>query len=93
VKKSSEFLYHILNASSSSQGVTKYSISICSNSLVLKIKFPGVISFLKDLPTCAIPKGNFLLEVLATLTKSTNCHCAVSGLKYATEAESSVTQR
>ena len=35
----------------------KYSISICSNSLDRKIKFLGVISFLKALPICAIPNG------------------------------------
>ena len=33
-----------------SPGLQKNSISICSNSLILKMKFPGVISFLKALP-------------------------------------------
>ena len=41
-------------------GGTKYSISICSNSRVRKMKFPGVISLRNDLPTCAMPNGGFL---------------------------------
>ena len=58
---------------------TANSISICSNSRVLKVKFPGVISFLKDLPISQIPKGNFFLVLLTTLLKLTNNPCAVSG--------------
>ena len=45
-------------------GFVKNSNSICSNSLVLKMKLPGVISFLKDFPICPIPKGTFLRDVL-----------------------------
>ena len=47
------------------------------------MKFLGVISFLKALPICAIPKGNEL-EVESTMfLKLVNICCAVSGLKYA----------
>jgi len=59
----------------------KYSISICSNSSVRKTKLPGVISFLNDFLTCAMPNGNFLRMVVATLTKLMNMPCAVSGGK------------
>jgi hypothetical protein len=45
-----------------SSGGTKYSISICSNSRVRKMKFPGVISLRKLLPIWAIPNGGFLRE-------------------------------
>ena len=41
-------------------GGTKYSISICSNSRVRKMKLPGVISLRNDLPTWAMPNGGFL---------------------------------
>jgi hypothetical protein len=51
------------------------------NSLVLKMKLPGVISFLKLLPICPIPKGIFFLVVLWTFLKLTKIPCAVSGLK------------
>src|SRR5215204_5189804 len=72
------------NHSSSAPGSTKNSSSICSNSRVRKIKLPGVISFRKDLPICAIPKGTFTRLVCNTFLKLTNIPCAVSGLKYAT---------
>ena len=55
------------------------------------MKFPGVISFLYDLPTFAIPKGSFFLVALWTFLKLTNTPCAVSGLKYTKLFESSVT--
>ena len=45
---------------SSVPGSTKNSISICSNSRVRKMKFPGVISLRNDLPICAMPNGSFL---------------------------------
>ncbi len=44
-------------------GSIKYSISICSNSLDLKRKFRGAISFLKDFPIWAIPNGSFNLAL------------------------------
>ena len=47
-------------SSSSSPGLTKYSISICSNSRVRKMKLPGVISLRKLLPIWAMPNGGFL---------------------------------
>ncbi len=39
----------------------------------------GVISFLKALPICAIPKGGFLRAVVTTLAKFVNIPWAVSG--------------
>ncbi len=63
----------------------KYSISICSNSRVRKIKLPGVISLRKALPCCAIPNGNCLREVFNTFLNCTNIACAVSGRKYAVD--------
>ena len=56
--------------------------SICSNSRVRKVKFPGVISLRKDLPICPIPNGIFFLEVLCTFLKFTKIPCAVSGRRY-----------
>ncbi len=47
-------------------GLTKNSISICSNSRVRKMKFPGVISFLNDLPIWPMPNGTFRREVVST---------------------------
>ena len=70
------------NNSAASSGYVKYSHSICSNSLVRKIKFPGVISFRKALPIWQIAKGNFILEVLWTFMKFVKIPCAVSGRKY-----------
>jgi hypothetical protein len=69
--------------SSSVPGLTKNSISICSNSRVRKIKLPGVISLRKDLPCCAIPNGTFTRLVWNTFLKFTKIPCAVSGLRYA----------
>ena len=67
----------------------KYSISICSNSRVRKMKFPGVISLRNDLPICAIPNGSFLRATVCTSGKSTNIPCAVSGRRYVTPESSS----
>ena len=80
-----------LNHSISVPGLQKNSNSICSNSRILNRKFPGVISFLNDLPTWPIPIGSFLLVVLNTFLKFTNIPCAVSGLKYNSDFVSSVT--
>src|SRR5256885_2226145 len=66
-------------ASSSVPGFTKYSISICSNSRVRKMKLPGVISLRKDFPRCAIPNGSFLRDTAITWVKSTKMPWAVSG--------------
>ena len=63
----------------SSSGGTKYSISICSNSRVRKMKFPGVISLRNDFPICAMPNGGFLRVVVCTFWKLTKMPCAVSG--------------
>ena len=65
--------------SSSSPGLTKNSISICSNSRVRKMKLPGVISLRKLLPSWAMPNGGFLREAFMTLTKLRKMPCAVSG--------------
>ena len=45
------------NHASSSPGLTKNSISICSNSRVRNMKLPGVISLRNALPICAMPNG------------------------------------
>ena len=66
--------------SSSVPGSTKNSISICSNSRMRKMKFPGVISLRNALPIWAIPNGIFL-RWAADRAKSTNMPCAVSGRK------------
>jgi hypothetical protein len=50
-------IWNLTGPQSSSPSGMKYSISICSNSLDLKMKLRGVISFLKALPIWAIPKG------------------------------------
>lgn len=65
--------------SSSSPGLTKNSISICSNSRVRKMKLPGVISLRKLLPVWAMPNGGFLREVCWTALKLVKMPCAVSG--------------
>ena len=65
--------------SSSVPGATKYSISICSNSRVRKMKLPGVISLRKLLPICAMPNGGFLRALVITWVKFTKMPCAVSG--------------
>jgi len=59
----------------------KYSISICSSSRTLKIKFRGAISFLNALPICAIPNGSFILAFSWTSLKFVKISCAVSGLR------------
>ena len=64
---------------SSVPGSTKNSISICSNSRVRKMKFPGVISLRKDLPIWPMPNGGFLRDVVSTLLKFTKMPWAVSG--------------
>ena len=78
--------YHCVRASiqawcaaSSSPGRTKYSISICSNSRVRKVKLPGVISLRNALPICAMPNGSLRRMVSSTLPKLTKMPCAVSG--------------
>lgn len=50
----------------SSSGGMKYSISICSNSRLRKMKLRGVISLRNALPTCAMPKGTFTRAVATT---------------------------
>ena len=50
--------------SSSAPGLTKNSISICSNSRVRKMKLPGVISLRNDLPIWPMPNGSFLRLVV-----------------------------
>ena len=65
--------------SSSVPGSTKNSISICSNSRVRKMKFPGVISLRKDFPVCAMPNGGFLRAEFITFTKFKKMPWAVSG--------------
>src|SRR5438045_6733398 len=72
-----------------SSGGTKYSISIISNSRVRKTKLPGVISFRKDLPCWAMPKGGFFRVEFRTFRKLTNMPWAVSGRRYAVDASSS----
>ena len=80
---------HIWWAASSSPGRTKYSISICSNSRVRKVKLPGVISLRKALPIWAMPNGGFLRDVVCTDGKFTKMPWAVSGRRKATDASSS----
>ena len=79
------------NHSRSVSGLQKNSSSICSNSRTRKIKLPGVISFRKDLPTCATPNGSFLRVVLWIFWKLTKIPCAVSGRRYNSLLVSSVT--
>ena len=50
--------------SSSVPGLTKNSISICSNSRVRKMKLPGVISLRNDLPIWPMPNGDLLARGL-----------------------------
>ncbi len=72
-------LHQYSNHVGPSSGGTKYSISICSNSRVRKMKLPGVISLRNDLPTWAMPKGGFLRLACRTLAKFTKWPWAVSG--------------
>ena len=71
-----------------SAGGTKYSISICSNSRVRKMKLPGVISLRNDLPTCAIPNGGFLRANCRTFLKLRKIPWAVSGRRKTREPSS-----
>ena len=64
---------------SSSPGLTKNSISICSNSRVRKMKLPGVISLRKLLPIWPMPNGGLRREEFITFAKLTKMPCAVSG--------------
>src|SRR5438067_2637685 len=72
-----------------SAGGTKYSISICTNSRVRKMKLPGVVSLRNDLPIWAMPNGGFLRDVSSTFLKLTNMPCAVSGRRYTSAPEPS----
>ena len=54
------------NHCSASSGLVKNSISICSNSRVRKMKFPGVISFRNALPICPMPNGGLRRAVVMT---------------------------
>src|SRR3954451_13216436 len=85
MRSSHQYSYHF----GPSAGGTKNSSSICSNSRVRNTKFPGVISLRNDLPIWAIPNGGFLRDVSITVLQLTNMPCAVSGRRYATDAESS----
>ena len=71
-------------------GSMKYSISICSNSRTLKMKFRGAISFLNALPIWAIPNGSFSLAFSWTSLKFVKISWAVSGLRYAVIESSSI---
>jgi hypothetical protein len=62
-----------------SWGFTKYSISICSNSRVRKMKLPGVISLRNERPAWAMPNGSLRRMDWSTFSKLTNIACAVSG--------------
>ncbi|MNW60915.1 hypothetical protein D3C74_389410 [compost metagenome] len=75
VRRSIQYWCH----SSSVPGSTKNSISICSNSRVRKMKFPGVISLRNDLPIWPMPNGGFLRAAPTTFWKFTKMPCAVSG--------------
>ena len=62
-----------------SAGGQKNSISLCSNSRVRKMNWPGVISLRKALPIWAMPNGGFMRAVRTTLAKLTKMPWAVSG--------------
>ena len=64
-------LANSLNISSDSLSLQNFCNSICSNSIVLNKKLPGVISFLKLFPIWAIAKGTLARELLNTLAKLT----------------------
>src|SRR5437762_11492444 len=74
VHQASRCSIQYLNHSSSVPGLTKYSISICSNSRVRKMKLPGVISLRNDLPIWPMPNGGFLRELVSTLRKRSEEH-------------------
>ena len=64
-------------------GWQKNSISICSNSRERKVKFRGVISLRKLLPTWAMPKGIRTRVLSSTFLKLTKMPWAVSGRRKA----------
>ena len=72
---------HSSKIAAASDGLTKYCISICSNSRIRKTKLPGLISFRNDFPIWAIPNGIFLRELCWTFLKLTYEPWAVSGRK------------
>ena len=47
------------------------------------MKFPGVISFRKAFPICAMPNGGLRRAICATFLKLRKMPCAVSGRRYA----------
>ena len=53
IRRSRQYSYHLRDV----VGWQKNSISICSNSRERNVKFRGVISLRKLLPTCAMPNG------------------------------------
>ena len=57
------------------------------------MKLPGVISFRKLRPICAMPKGSFRRIAWSTFSKLTNMPWAVSGRRYVTAASSSTGPR
>src|SRR5207249_3184162 len=67
--------YHV----AASSGWQNHSISICSNSRLLNMKFRGVTSLRKDFPICATPKGIFTRVVSTMFLKFRKIPCAVSG--------------
>ena len=67
------------NQAGASSGGVKYSISICSNSRVRKMKLPGVISFRNALPTWPTPNGGRRRDVVTMFANCTKMPCAVSG--------------
>ena len=80
---------HSLKCSMPFSGRQKYSISICSNSRVRKMKLPVTISLRNDLPICPTPNGSFMRIDCCTFRKFVKMPCAVSGRRYAIAAESS----
>ena len=75
IRSARQKAYHA-NASSGGQ---KNSISICSNSRERKMKFRGVTSLRKLLPTWATPNGTLTRVVSTTFLKSRKMPWAVSG--------------
>ena len=61
------------------EGWQKNSISICSNSRERKVKFRGVISLRKLLPTWAMPKGIFTRVLSRDVLEIDEIPWAVSG--------------
>src|SRR6202012_1807968 len=79
IRRSRQYSYHFRDV----VGWQKNSISICSNSRERKVKFRGVISLRKLLPTCAMPQGILTRVLWETFLKFTNIPCAVSGRRKA----------